>query len=131
MSRTDILVKQYMTPQPLTVTSDESLEQAVEMMKRNGIRHLPVLKNGELLGVLSDRDVKTAAGVRGADPKRMQVADVCSNDAYVTHPDAHLKYVAQEMADKRYGSTVVMQTGQVVGIVTTTDIARALAQTLS
>lgn len=131
MTRKEHKVETYMSPSPITVRGDDTLEHAQEMMKHQGFRHLPVLDAlGKLLGVLSERDVRGAMALRHPDPSAMRVEDVCASDAYVTEPDASLKYVAQEMAEQRYGSTVVMRSGKVVGILTTTDIARALATLL-
>jgi acetoin utilization protein AcuB len=130
MSRQELAVNAYMTPSPTTVPHTATLEHAQDVLRKLGVRHLPVLNGTELLGVLSDRDVKGAMAHRNVDPRKVEVGDVCSKDAYVTHPGALLRYVAQEMADKRYGSTVVMDGGKVVGIVTTTDVARALADLL-
>jgi len=130
MTRKDFTVEHYMTREPATVAPGDSLQHALTVMQDRGFRHLPVVDGGTLKGVLSERDAKTALGIRGADVKRMTVQDVFSPDPYVTHPNAPLKMVAQEMAEKRYGSAVVMEMSSVVGIVTTTDLARALAEVL-
>ncbi len=116
---------------PHTDDADDVLDRAQELMSRFGIRHLPVTSGGKLSGVLSDRDIKTALGFKGASAKRLRCSDVCSDDAYVTHPDSPLELVAGELATKHYGSAVVTEGDAVVGIFTTTDACRALAQVLA
>ena len=66
-----------------------------------------------------------ALALRGADPKKMTAGDIASTDVYTTHPESPLARVASEMADKHYGSCVVTQKNEVVGILTSVDLARA------
>ncbi len=131
MSLPKYTVSDFYTESPHTVDADDVLDRAQELMSRFGIRHLPVTSGGKLSGVLSDRDIKTALGFKGASAKRLRCSDVCSDDAYVTHPDSPLELVAGELATKHYGSAVVTEGDAVVGIFTTTDACRALAQVLA
>lgn len=130
MSKT-VLVQQFMTAQPITVRHDDLLERAQDVLRKNSIRHLPVVRDGVLYGLMSDRDLKMALALRGADPKKMTAGDIASTDVYTTHPDSPLARVAAEMAEKHYGSCVVTEKNEVVGILTSVDLARALSQILS
>ena len=57
----DTLIGDVMTPRMVTVTRDTSVDQCIGLMKQYGIRHLPVLENGQLVGMVSMRDVMVAA----------------------------------------------------------------------
>ena len=57
----DTQIKDVMTPRMVTVTKDTSVEECIGLMKQHGIRHLPVLENGQLVGLVSMRDVMVAA----------------------------------------------------------------------
>ncbi len=58
----DVLVKELMTPNPITITHGQPVGKALELMRRYEIRRLPVIKDGKLAGVISDRDVRQMAG---------------------------------------------------------------------
>lgn len=124
-------VEDFFTESPISVHADDEVDRAQEIMSSKGIRHLPVTDDGKLVGVLSDRDIKTALGFKGASTKRLKCGDICSNDVYVTHRESPLEVVARELADKHYGSAVVTEKDEIVGIFTTTDACRALATVLT
>lgn len=131
MSLPHLTTKDVMSPAAVTCDGSDSLHDAQDLMARNGIRHLPVMQDSALLGVLSDRDVAVALSFKGNNPKNTIASDVCARDIYVTHPGSSLAEVAAEMAAHKYGSAVVTEAGDVVGIITTTDACRALAQLLT
>lgn len=124
------LVQKFMTPMPHTIEANSGLLQANERMTHNGIRHLPVMKDGRLVGVVSDRDVALAASHFAAGTKRT-VEDVMIPKPYVVRPDASLDRVVGEMAEKKYGSVLIEQeNGKVVGIFTAVDAMRVLHEVL-
>ncbi len=59
---TDVLVRDLMTPNPITITYNQPVAKALEVMRRYDIRRLPVIKDGKVVGVISDRDVRQMAG---------------------------------------------------------------------
>jgi acetoin utilization protein AcuB len=124
-------VQDFYTQSPYTVDGDDNVDRAQELMTSKGIRHLPVTSDGKLVGVLSDRDIKTALTFKGASSKRLRCADLCTEHVYVTHRDSPLAAVAGELASKHYGSAVVTEKDEVVGIFTTTDACRALSEVLT
>ncbi len=130
MSKMHKTVSDYMTPGPHAANIADNLHAAREKMVKVGARHLPVMDDGKVVGVLSDRDIQLALGFKHGNIKTMTVEDVYSDDPYVTHPDTNLKQVAMEMAEKKYGSAVVMDNEDLVGIFTTTDACRALHDVL-
>lgn len=122
-------ISKYMTAMPHTIGHDTSLNAALAMMREYGIRHLPVLKGTELVGVISERDVKFASGFKGADELRMD--DVMVDEPYAVEPETPVADVVKEMAAHKFGCALVRQrNGKFVGIFTATDSLRVLHETL-
>ncbi len=123
-------VRRFMSRSPTVVSSRLTLVEAHQVMREKGIRHLPVVDEGRLVGVVSQRDLYLLETLRGVDAARELVDDAMSSEPYTVGPDAALEEVAHEMATRRAGSAVVVDTGAVVGIFTSTDALRALAAVL-
>lgn len=130
MSKADPHVQKYMTTQPYSIEADKTLADADKEMSQHNIRHLPVMEDGKIIGIISDRDMKMASGLSDVEPSLVRVKDICHEHPYIVDPQDHLKDVAATMADKRYGSALVVQNGKLVGILTTVDICKALVKTL-
>lgn len=123
-------VREYMTASPVTIGSKQSMASASELMKKHAIRHLPVLRGGQLVGVVSDRDVKIVESFPDVDPKTVSVDEAVGQEAYGVAPTDDLALIARHMHDHKYGSAVVMEGKTVVGIFTTVDALQALADLL-
>ena len=111
-----------MSTAPVSVSIDATLREAEDLMIDAGLRHLPVLASGELVGVVSDRDLASGVGE--------SVRDVCSLDLYSVKRGAALDEVLDHMAERRLGCAIVTRKGKVVGIFTVTDACRAFAEYL-
>jgi acetoin utilization protein AcuB len=120
-------IAKYMTQHPHTIGSDRTVSEAARQMRELKIRHLPVLRGGQLEGLISDRDLRIILSFREVDPTATPISDAIPQETYVVAPDTPLAEVAAEMAKHKYGSAVVMDGNQVVGIFTTVDACRALA----
>lgn len=123
-------VDTYMSPSPHTIGVDQPLSKAHDFLRMHHVRHLPVLDGGRLVGMLTERDLGLVEALPGVDPTEVTVEDAMSSSVYAVAPGASLARVAEEMAEHRYGSAVVMDAGKVIGIFTTVDACRALADTL-
>ena len=124
------LIQHFMTFAPETIQADLTLAQARERMFGLTARHLPVVENGELVGILSDRDISLAEALSG-DLERLLVRQAMTARPFTCGPGAHLHAVASEMAEHKYGTAVVVDRdhpGHIVGLFTTTDALRALAR---
>jgi acetoin utilization protein AcuB len=114
-----------MTASPLPVEIDADIRTAEDLMLDHDVRHLPVLQDGVLVGVVSDRDIAGVWSVVNADPdKHIQVRSICSLDLYTVEVGEKLDHVLMEMAERRIGSAVVTQDEKIVGIFTATDACR-------
>lgn len=130
MSKTIPTVQKYMTYVPKSIGFDQTIEKALDYMRELRVRHLPVLKGGKLVGILTDRDVNLVMGFNDADPKTMTVDEAYTPDPYFTKPDAKLDEVASEMAEHKYGCAIVVDNNKLVGIFTEVDALRALSDLL-
>ncbi len=127
MSKAEPQIQKFMTTQPYWIHAGQTLQKAQDMMSELKIRHLPVMNDdNEVVGVVSDRDIKMASGIEGVDPAKTLILDVCNENPYIVEPDLPLREVAEVMASRHYGSAIVMQNGKLVGIFTTVDACRAI-----
>jgi acetoin utilization protein AcuB len=123
-------VQRYMSATPVVIASARTLAEAHQMMRDHGIRHLPVVDEGRLVGIVSQRDLYLLETLRGIDVSSEKVSEAMSPVPYTTSPDAPLEEVAREMAEHKYGSAVVVERQKVVGLFTTVDALRALSSVL-
>lgn len=119
-----------MTSDPITIEPTATLAQASSLMKSRSVRHLPVLENGHLVGIVTERDLALAERLTGVDPTSESVSSAMTSSVLTVAPDSPLDQVALEMAADKCGSVVVTQNQKVVGVVTTVDICRALGELL-
>jgi len=122
-----IAIKQWMTPTPHSIGKDQPLAVAHRLMRDHGLRHLPVLEHGRLVGMLSERDLFFLESISDVDPEKETVEQGMSQDVYAVPPDARVREVIAEMRKHRYGSAVVVERGKVVGVFTTTNALELLA----
>lgn len=124
-------VQKFMTYVPKSIGYDQSLAQAHDVMRKMRLRHLPVLKGGRLVGILTDRDINLVLGFKDVDPEKTTVEEAYTPDPYITAPNAPLNEVVSYMADKKYGCALVVDNGKLVGIFTEVDAYRALSELLN
>lgn len=123
------VIRDFMLPHPYTIEYFEHLGTAEKLMNEHRIRHLPVVDGHEIYGLISERDLKIAACVyKDSDfHTKILCRDICLSVPYVVEETELLEVVLATMAKRRLGSTVITKGGAVVGIFTTTDACRLLA----
>jgi CBS domain-containing protein len=119
-------VRDYMSPSPVTIRSDEDYDAAFEIMERRDLHHLPVVDAaGEVVGIVARRDLQLAARFFHEAPA--EVTDVMRSPVVTIAPDANLSAAAERMTEERIGCLPVTEDGKhVIGILTETDLFRAL-----
>ena len=123
-------IQKYMTTAPHSIGVEQTLAHAHDVLRQHHIRHLPVLEGGKLVGMLPQRDLALVETLKDVDPRNVRVEDAMSTEVYTVSPDAALDEVVGEMAEKKYGSAVIVSNQKVVGIFTTVDGMTALADLL-
>jgi acetoin utilization protein AcuB len=124
-------IDQFMTRCPHTIGLDQPIADAQRAMRAHGIRHLPVLDGGRLVGLVSERDLLFVDRLLDLDREQLPVSEAMSPEVYTVASDAPLLTVVVEMADHKYGSAVIMEAGSVAGVFTTIDALRAFAALLT
>ena len=119
-----------MSRTPVTIGRDQPMSEAHQLMRSHAIRHLPVLHGGQLVGLVSDRDLHLVETLRDVDPQKVTVEEAMSPEPYVVTPEQPIEVVVAEMADRKLGSAVVMRGREVLGIFTTVDALHAFAAVL-
>jgi acetoin utilization protein AcuB len=128
-----LLVKDSMTRGVVALSPETTAGKALALCKERRIRHLPVLEDERLVGIVSDRDLRSAAPALG-DPGRLsaleeiQVSDVMTRDVVIAGPDDPIEEAANTMRERRIGCLPVVDDGLLVGIVTSSDVMEALVQ---
>lgn len=118
----------FMTPFPYSIDIEAPLAEARAFMQARQIRHLPVTEQGQLAGLVTDRDVKLILGPDFAYPEErtLTVRDACALEPYIVDAATPLEEVAGAMARRHLGSALITKHAKLVGIFTTTDACRAL-----
>jgi len=128
-------VRDYMTRDPQTLDSKNTLLDAALMLRRLELRHIPILEGGRLVGILTDRDVGRVApsilmGISPQDYNRVfedtPVAKVMTRNLVSTTPEALLSEAVHLLYNHKVGCLPVLEDGRLVGIITVVDMLRAL-----
>ncbi len=118
--RRSVPVIQVMTPFPVHVLADASLVAAQAIMKGHDVRHLPVVRDGNVIGVVREQELELAAALAGTS--ELPVGRLCVHEPLMVETDDPLDAVVRRMASEGYDAAVVLRRGRLAGIVTTTDI---------
>jgi acetoin utilization protein AcuB len=122
-------IRSFMTPFPHAITADAPLSQARDFMNRHRLHHLPVLDGAQLVGVISDRDIKLLLGIEPdyAGHSGLTVREAMATDVYVVDLHTPLDRVLDALVARRIGSALVTRKGRLAGVFTVTDACRELA----
>ncbi len=118
-----------MTPFPHAIAGDQTLGAAKEMMTERRIHHLPVVVRGDLLGIISMRDIQLLSS-REPEWESLEVATICAREPFVVEHSAPLIEVVRGMARRHVGTVLVTRADKLVGILTTTDLCRRFGDAL-
>ena len=130
MSKPIPAISKYMTTTPHVVDGSVTLAAASKLMREHGIRHLPVVSGEKLLGVITERDISFAESFSIVDAEKATVQGAMTEEPYSASPETPLDEVVATMAEKKYGSAIIVQNKHVVGVFTTVDACRALSELL-
>jgi len=133
-----MLVKDRMTPNPETVTTDTSLKEALDLIRSRPFRHLPVLdENGKLAGIVTEKSLvyasptpTTTLSVFEVDYilSRTKIGQVIQGPVITVGPDLPIEEAARLMVDHRIGCLPVVEDDELIGIISDTDIFRAFVE---
>lgn len=120
-------VGDWMSKRPVTVSGERPVGDVVRLMQSQGIRHVLVLDEGCLAGILSNRDVGrlVVAGAHTLSPA-IPVKQVMTENPVIVSPELPLTEAAREMLDRKIGALPVVVDGAPIGILTSSDVLEAL-----
>ena len=132
------LVRDWMTPNPITAAPDTNLQEAHKIMKDNHIRRLPVVKDGQLVGIVTRGDI------RGAEPSeatslsifelhylvgKLMLDRIMTHDPVTVGPNTTIQEAANLMLSHKISGLPVVDKGRLVGVITESDIFRLVVKT--
>jgi acetoin utilization protein AcuB len=126
-----LLMQDWMKQKVLTLGPEASAFEALRLCRERRIRHIPVVKDERLVGIISDRDLRDASPPLG-DPERVstmkeiRLEDVMTREVITTHPEDTIVHAAREMYERQIESLPVVDEEKLLGIVTSSDVMRAL-----
>lgn len=133
-------IRELMQRDVVTVDAAAHLDVAEELMRMDRIRHLPVVSDGRLVGLVSQRDLFRAAlsSALARSPEdeqrwlaRIPVAQAMTREVLFAHPDADVGHAVEMMLRERVGCLPVVEEGRLVGLLSETDCLRHLAELLA
>ena len=120
------VVRDVMTSSPTTVTPQTSVVEAARLMEKEDVGPLPVVEDGSLVGIVTDRDLVVRVLAEGRNPESTTVGDVCSTQPVSVEPDADLSQALALLARHQVRRLPVAEGDRLVGIVAQADVAREL-----
>lgn len=132
-------VGNYMTPEPITVSENDSMGEAVLAMRRHQIRHLPVVNANTLVGIVTDRDIQRASpsllsGIAEREYQKVldstPVGKIMTREPFTVRLDTDLVDAVRILVDKRFSALPVVNGDELVGILTDIDALRVLLDIL-
>lgn len=118
-------VREAMTPAPTTVEANENVVEAARLMASQDVGSLPVVDDGQLVGMVTDRDLALQVLAKDLDPHKTVVASVCSENPVVVGPEDSLDEALQRMAREQVRRLPVVEDRRLVGILAQADVSRA------
>ncbi|MBW1917787.1 MAG: CBS domain-containing protein [Deltaproteobacteria bacterium] len=124
-------VRDVMVKDVATLNVEDELSLANDIMQLGRIRHLPVVEGKKLVGIISERDLFRSSlaqalgyGTRASRDlmKTIRIKDIMKTDLITIFPEAELKEAVRLMLDKKIGCLPVVQEGELIGLITETDV---------
>jgi CBS domain-containing protein len=116
-------IREVMTPAPVTVASTDMVTAAAKAMKEQGVGVVPVITDGRLTGIITDRDIAVRVLAEDRDPAATRVGDVCSTELASVGLDDDVTAATRLMRERAVRRVPVLDDGVPVGIVSIGDLA--------
>jgi len=135
-----MLVRERMSTNPITITAETTMTDALRTMREHQVRRLPVLdEQGRMVGIVSEKDLLYASPSSATSLSiyemhymltRLKATELMTSDVITVAPDVPLEEAARIMTDNKIGGLPVLENGKLVGIITETDIFKVFLQLL-
>jgi CBS domain-containing protein len=122
-------VREAMTSLPRSIEGGEGVVEAAQRMASEDVGSLPVVEGGQLVGMVTDRDLALNVVAKALDPSTVTVSQVATRNPVVASPDEPLDAALQRMAEEQIRRLPVVDDGRLVGILAQADVARVAKPT--
>ena len=135
-----MLIKERMSSPVITVDPDMPIMQALDLMRKNRIRRVPVVREGKMVGIISEGDLLNAAPSDATSLSvwelnyligKITVKEIMSKDVITVSADTPIEEAAYLMDENKIGGLPVMEQGKLVGLITETDLFRIFLELMS
>ena len=117
-------VGELMTRDPATLGPESTCREAAALMKRQDCGSLPVVKDGRLVGIVTDRDIVVRGVAGGKDPAHLAVSEIMTPGPTTVSPDMKAEDASKLMSEKQVRRLPVVENGRLVGILAIGQVAR-------
>lgn len=119
-----MLVREVMSPKPLFIEPDTSVQKAAQLMQENDCGFLPIGENDRLIGMVTDRDICTRCAANGLQPDEAQVRNIMSENVWYVYEEDDIERALQSMSDLQVRRLIVLDNDKrMTGIVSLGDLA--------
>lgn len=116
-------VRDIMSKDVCTLSKEDSIEKAAQMMKEKNIGSIPVCNQDIVVGIITDRDITLRAVANDKNAQSLKVKDIMTSNPIVATPDMDVHEVAKVMSDKQIRRIPIVEKNNLVGIVALSDIS--------
>ncbi len=133
-------IEQFMTSDPITAGTDTNMEEAMQLMRLHQIRHLPVVEDAKLVGIVTERDIRRASPslLSGIDQEEYKsvlqstpISRIMTREPLTVTRDTPLVEVVRLLFQKKFGSLPIVEDHAIIGIFTDYDALKVLLKVLS
>ena len=126
-------VRDAMTREVATVGPETGVGEAWGLCRERGIRHLPVVEGGRIVGIVSDRDLRDVSPPRDTQDQEntlgyARVREIMSSEVVTAHPLDTIEHAARVIYDHKFNCLPVVADGEIAGIITSSDLVRTLVE---
>ena len=122
-------IEEFMTKIPRTVNIGDNIKTVKKLMSEHKIHHVPVLDQGKLMGIISERDLTFVSSIQNVNIDHASARDVMTADPFWVPPKTSLKKVCETMADQQIGSTIIADFNMnILGIFTYIDALKIICK---
>lgn len=134
-----MFVRDVMTTEVVTVSPETTFSEAMDIIRKKGIRRLPVVKNEKVVGIITEKDLLSASPSQATTLdvweltsllSKLKIKQIMRKDVVHVHPNTPIEDAAKIMSDKKIGSLIVLEEERLVGIITESDIFKVFINML-
>ncbi|MEQ8198130.1 MAG: CBS domain-containing protein [Clostridiaceae bacterium] len=118
-----MLVKDIMSKDIISISSEEPVERAAQMMQQHDIGSIPVCAQNKLIGMVTDRDITLRSVAAGQDTKQQKISDIMTANPAMGNPQMDVNEAAKMMSEKQIRRLPIVENNNLVGIVSLGDIS--------